>query len=227
MSSETKPIQCIGIILDGNRRWAKEHNLPTLEGHRRGFENLKNATRWVRDRGIQHLVVYAFSTENFNRSSDEVSYLMDMIREAAREHVGELVQEGVRLHFIGDRSKLASDIQGMLAQVEVQSAANSKLDLWVGLAYGGQAEIASAARAASEKGEINEETIKNNLWSAGMPDPDLIIRTGGAQRLSNFLLWQAAYSEFFFHNAYWPDFGESDLDAVLSQYEARTRNFGI
>jgi undecaprenyl diphosphate synthase len=223
-----KPIACIGVILDGNRRWAKGKGLPQLEGHRRGFENLKNAARWVRDRRIPNLVVYAFSTENWNRSAEEVSYLMDIMRDAATRSTNELIEEGVRLRFVGEIERLAPDLQESIKKVEEESAANTKLTLWVCISYGGRSEIAAAARAlASEKIEATEETIAGHLWSAGMPDPDIIIRTSGARRLSNFLLWQAAYSELFFLDTFWPAFSEKDLDAVLMEYSARTRNFGV
>ena len=225
MSPQT--VQCIGIILDGNRRWAKERGLPTLEGHRRGFENLKNAARWVRDRGIRHLVVYAFSTENWNRAPEEVTYLMDIMRDAASSDTNELVKEGVRIRFAGERERLAPDLQKSLTEMERESEKNTELTLWVCLSYGGRAEIIAAARSAAEVGEINEVSLTERLWTSGMPDPDIIIRTGGAQRLSNFLTWQSVYSELFFLNTFWPDFSEKDLDAVLAEYAARTRNFGV
>ena len=224
---QKRPIECIGIILDGNRRWAKERGLPQLEGHRRGFNNLKSVARWVRDRNIPHLVVFAFSTENFNRTSEEVSYLMGMIRAAVREEASVLSNEGIRLRFAGDRSRLEPDIQAALTKAEEKSAWNSKCTLWICLSYGGRAEIAAAAAVASKSGDISEQSIAANLWTAGMPDPDIIIRTGGQRRLSNFLLWQSAYSELFFLDMLWPDFGEKDLDGVLSEFTTRKRNFGI
>ena len=225
-TSLPQPIQCIGIILDGNRRWAKERNLPTLEGHLAGFENIKSTARNVRDRGIPHLVVYAFSTENWKRSEEEVSYLMGMIRSAVLEGSDELIAENIRLRFVGDLSMLDSDIQKALSDAEKKSADKTALTLWVCLSYGGRAEIVRAAERASKEGEVTTETLSRYLWSAGMPDPDIIIRTGGQKRLSNFLLWQAAYSELFFLTCMWPDFGENDLDGVLSEYAVRKRNFG-
>lgn len=225
--STAKPqgVQCVGMILDGNRRWAKERNLPTLEGHREGFENLKRMTKIVRDRGIPHLVVYAFSTENWKRTQEEVSYLMSMIRAAVLEDSAQLIAENIRIRFVGERSMLESDIQNALIDVERESADKTALTLWVCLSYGGRAEIVAAAQKI--KGEITEDSLAHNLWTAGMPDPDILIRTGGQERLSNFLLWQAAYSELFFLPVLWPDFSASELDAVLTEYTARKRNFGI
>lgn len=225
--SEKKPVHCIGIILDGNRRWAKERGLPQLEGHRQGYETLRSTVRAVTERGIPHLAVYAFSTENWKRADEEVSYLMQMIRDVFVRDARTIIDEGVRLRFPGDRSLLAADIQDAMLKMETDSAANTKLTLWVCLSYGSRAEIAAAARDAARTGEITEESLRQHLWTAGMPDPDIIIRTGGQKRLSNFLLWQSAYSELFFLDKMWPDFDEKDLNAVLSEFTARKRNFGI
>ncbi len=222
-----KAVQCIGIILDGNRRWAKERGLPTLEGHRRGFENLKSVARWVRDRGIPHLVVFAFSTENWNRSEDEVAYLMDIFRDAIRDSGDELGKDGIRTRFIGQRERFSGDIQEGMRETEEKTASNAKLTLWICLSYGARAEIVAAAEAARQEGKpITEESLRTYFWSSEMPDPDIIIRTGGAERLSNFLLWQAAYSELFFLKPYWPDFEEKTLDGVLAEYTERERRMG-
>lgn len=226
--SESKSVQCIGIILDGNRRWAKEKGLPVLEGHRQGFETLKNATRATRERGIPHLVVYAFSSENWSRPAEEVAGLMNLIQEAALEGTKDLVNEGVRLRFIGDLDRLDTGARTAVEHAERDSANNTQLTLWICLSYGGRAEIVAAAQDASvHEGLLTEELLLQHMWSSGMPDPDLIIRTGGQKRLSNFLLWQAAYSELFFLDMLWPDFSPQDLDQVLADYERRTRNFGI
>jgi undecaprenyl diphosphate synthase len=225
---EQTSIKCIGFILDGNRRWAKERNLPTLEGHRKGYENLKEAARWVRDRNIPHMVAYAFSTENWNRSTEEVEYLMGIFREAIRDADEELgTKEGLRVRFIGQRERFAPDMQEGMRDAEEKTKNNTRGTLWICLSYGGRAEIVDAARAAAARGEITEQTIRENMWSAEMPDPEIIIRTGSAARLSNFLLWQAAYSELFFIKLHWPDFTEETLDAVLREYATRTRNFGV
>lgn len=220
------PVRCIGIILDGNRRWAKEHGLPQLEGHRRGFENLKNAARWVRDRSIPHLVVFAFSTENWKRSEEEVAYLMDIFRDAIRSASDELGKEGVRARFIGQRERFDADIQKGIQEAEEKTKHNTRMTMWVCLSYGSRAEIAGAAKAAAEGGSITEESIRAHMWSAEMPDPDIIIRTSGEHRLSNFLLWQAAYSELFFIEPHWPDFSEEILDGILAEYTGRERRMG-
>lgn len=226
--SQPKPVQCIGIILDGNRRWAKEKGLPTLEGHREGFEALKKIVLATRKKGIPHLAVYAFSSENWNRPVEEVAGLMSLIQEAALEGTRDLVSEGVRLRFVGDLDRLDEGPRSAVEHAQRDSANNSQLTLWICLSYGGRAEILSAIQEASaHEGLITEELLVQHMWSSGMPDPDLIIRTGGQKRLSNFLLWQAAYSELFFLEKLWPDFTPDDLDTVLEEYEQRTRNFGI
>jgi len=226
--SQPKPVQCIGIILDGNRRWAKEKGLPTLEGHRRGFEALKSIAHAVRERGIPHLAVYAFSTENWNRPEEEIAGLMELIREGALSNTSDLMKEGVRLRFVGDMTLLADDVRTALEKAETESSSNRGSTLWVCLSYGGRGEIIAAAEAASaHEGLLTEELIRQHMWTAEMPDPDIIIRTGGQKRLSNFLLWQSAYSELFFLDMLWPDFKEPDLEAVLIEYAGRKRNFGI
>lgn len=224
---QPKPIQCIGIILDGNRRWAKEKNLPSFEGHRRGFENLKATARWVLARAIPHLIVFAFSTENWNRSDEEISYLMDIFRTTIDDSVSELGKENIRVRFVGQRERFAEDIQRGMDEAEEKTRENTGMTLWVCLSYGARAEIVAAAQAArAHDGMLTEELIRQHLWTAEMPDPDIIIRTGGAQRLSNFLLWQAAYSELFFIQPYWPDFNEELLDRVLAEYAERERRMG-
>jgi undecaprenyl diphosphate synthase len=226
--SEPKPIQCIGIILDGNRRWAKEKGLPGLEGHRQGFETLKNVTRTVRDHGIPHLAVFAFSSENWARPEEEVSGLMQLLKDAATSGLKDIVAEGVRVRFAGDMSRLPQDVLAALEEVEKESASNRELTLWVCLSYGSRSEIVAATEAASaHEGLLTEELIRQHMWTAEMPDPDIIIRTGGQKRLSNFLLWQSAYSELFFLDMYWPDFTSADLAQVLEEYAGRKRNFGV
>ena len=216
--------QSIGIILDGNRRWAKENNLPSLEGHRKGVEKLKETARWVRDRGIKHLAVYAFSTENWSRSEEEVKYLMNLFRTVVEEFFGELAKENIRVRFAGEREKFDKGIREAMERVEKASEKNDGLTLWVCFSYGGRAEIVRAANAAG--GEVTEESLNRSLWTAGMPDPDIIIRTGGEKRLSGFLTWQSIYSELFFIDEYWPDFSEKILDSILSEFSTRTRRMG-
>lgn len=218
---------CIGIILDGNRRWAKEKNLPTLEGHRKGMDKLVDTARWVRDRGIKHLVVYAFSTENWNRSEEEVSYLMNMVKEAAEKELSKLSEENVRVRFVGQKDRLDSSVRESVEKAEEESKGNDALTLWVCLSYGGRPEILQATKSIAESGEeITEESFGKHLWTDGMPDPDIIVRTGGEKRLSNFLLWQGAYAEIFFVDPYWPDFNEELLDGILTEYAERERRHG-
>ena len=220
--------QCIGIILDGNRRWAKREGLPALEGHRRGADRLIECVRWVHDRGIKHLVVYAFSTENWKRTQEEVAYLIDLAREFAEHKTDDLSKEGVRIRFVGKLDMLPEDLQRSIKRAEELSATNTSISLWVCVSYGSRAEIVAATNAAIEKGKpVTEENFPRYLWSNGMPDPALIIRTSGRHRLSNFLLWQSAYSELFFLDTLWPDFSEADLDRVLAEFAETQRTFGV
>ena len=187
---------------------------------RKSFDTVEAAARL----GIEVLTLYAFSTENWNRSEEEVNYLLKLFRTVVDEFFGELAKENIRVRFAGERQKFGKEIQDAMQRVEEASKDNSALTLWVCFSYGGRAEIVSAANAA--KGEITEESLNKNLWTAGMPDPDIIIRTGGEKRLSGFLTWQSIYSELFFVDEYWPDFSEKILDSVLSQYSSRTRRMG-
>ncbi len=219
--------KCIGIILDGNRRWAREHDLPTLEGHRKGFENFVNIARHVQSKGIEHLVVYAFSTENWSRSEEEVSYLMDLFREMLTNKVAELKKDGMRVRVVGQRDRFDENLQRMIIDAEEDTKSEDGLNVWICLSYGARAEIVAAAQsAAAGDEEITEEVLKKHMWTAKMPDPDIVIRPGGESRLSNFLLWQVAYSELFFVDTYWPAFTESDFDAILEEYEQRERRRG-
>ncbi len=228
MADISKIPLCIGIILDGNRRWAKENGLPTLEGHRRGADRLKECTRWVRQRGIKNLVVFVFSTENWNRKEGEVSTLLELLQQTAEGPLKELAGERIRVRAIGKMDMFPQRMRDAIAQVESVHVENVELTLWLCLSYGSRAEITAAAQHVAASGKnITEESLRQHFWSAEMPDPDLVIRTGGAQRLSNFLLWQAAYSELFFLDIYWPDFSEQHLNSVLDEFNQRTRRFGI
>ncbi len=218
--------QCIGLILDGNRRWAKERGLPSFEGHSRGFEVLKEAVRWIHKRGIPHVVVFAFSTENWGRSQDEVSHLMNIFRTMIDDSSRELSREGVRIRFVGQRSRFDADLQEGMSRVESESASNTTCTLWVCLSYGGRAEIIQAAQEAAKDGEISEASLAERLWTSGMPDPDLVVRTSGEHRLSGFMTWQSVYSELFFVKPHWPDFNEALLDEILQEYAERERRHG-
>ena len=222
----TAPINCVGIILDGNRRWAKANGLSQLEGHRAGSEALQKAVQLMRSRAVKHLIVYAFSTENWNRDPKEVSYLLNLFSEYLHTKLRELVGEGVRVRFVGQRERFSPVLQEAMHNMEKESAGNDAITLWICLSYGGRAEIVAAARATGEEGEITEESLARNLWTKDMPDPDLIIRTGGEKRLSNFLPWQSVYSELFFTNTKWPDFSEKEFDSILAEFGERERRHG-
>jgi undecaprenyl diphosphate synthase len=225
--SELPAPQCVGIILDGNRRWAKEHGLPKLEGHRIGLlETLRNVVRLMRARSVTHLIVYMFSTENWSRDGKEVSYLMDLFRESIQKEMTELGKEGVRVRFVGQRERFSKELQQLMDVAEKETMHNTTFTLWCCLSYGGRAEITAAAKAAAAEGEVTEETLTHHLWTVGMPDPDIIVRTGGEKRLSGFLTWQSVYSELFFIDTKWPDFSEQELDAILIEFNQRERRLG-
>jgi len=226
MNEASSAPACVGIILDGNRRWAKENGVSKLEGHRAGTETLKKTVRFVRDSGVKHLIVYAFSTENWNRDKDEVSYLMDLFREAIQKEMSELGKENVRVRFVGQRGRFSEDLQQSMGEIEKETEKNEAITLWVCLSYGGRAEIVAAANSAAKSDLITEELLAKNLWTSEMPDPDIIIRTGGEKRLSNFLLWQSAYSELFFTDTLCPDFNKEEFDAILTEFATRERRRG-
>ena len=217
----------LGIIMDGNRRWAKTHNLPALEGHRRGAQTLKNIALAAKRKGIKTLTFFCFSTENWQRSKSEVDYLMDLIHEMFATRMNELQKEQIKITVIGQKDKLPEKVSKEIDIVEEETKRNAGMTLNLALSYGGRAEIVDAVKKIIKSGvdpeKITEETVKENLWTS---DVDLIVRTGGEQRSSGFLLWQAAYSEFLFVKKYWPDFGENDLDAALAEYASRQRRFG-
>ena len=213
--------------MDGNRRWAKARGLPKLEGHRTGADKLKDIVRFVREHGIKHLAVYAFSTENWSREPAEVAYLMELFRESIKKEMKELGKECVRTRFVGQRERFSEDLQQAMNDVEKETAKNDAITLWVCLSYGGRAEVIAAANAAAESGNVTEETLAKNLWTAEMPDPDIVIRTGGEKRLSGFLTWQSVYSELFFTDTLWPDFDKKEFETILAEYRSRKRNFGV
>jgi undecaprenyl diphosphate synthase len=224
----------IAIIMDGNGRWAKARGLPRLAGHRAGVEALRRTVRAVGDAGVPWMTVYAFSSENWSRPKSEVTDLMGLLKIYIRRDLAELHQSGVRIHVIGDPVGLAPDIRALLTEAETLTAANRGFNLVIAFNYGGRDEIARAARKLAqavkagvvEPAEIGEAVFARYLDTAGMPDPDLVIRTSGEVRLSNFLPWQTAYSELVFLPCYWPDFGTTDLEEALRIYAARERRFG-
>ncbi|MDP2655352.1 MAG: polyprenyl diphosphate synthase, partial [bacterium] len=213
MNEASSAPACVGIILDGNRRWAAAKGLSKLEGHRAGMQVLKRTVRFVRDSGIKNLIVYTFSTENWSREPAEVSYLMDLFREAIHKEMSEFGKENVRVRFVGQRGRFSEDLQQSMDEIEEETEKNEAITLWVCLSYGGRAEIVAAANAAARDGSVTEETLAEHLWTVGMPEPDIIIRTGGEKRLSGFLTWQSIYTELFFSDTLWPDFTNEEFDS--------------
>jgi undecaprenyl diphosphate synthase len=217
----------IAIVMDGNGRWATRRFLPRLAGHRQGVESLRRCARACAERGVAVLTVFAFSSENWNRPADEVSGLMDLLGKALAREVPQLCQDGVRLHFVGNKAGLSDKVRAGLQQAEALTAGNGRLVLNVCFNYGGRWDIAQAAAALAARGEpITEASLHAAMGMSHVPDPDLLIRTGGEKRISNFLLWQAAYSELYFSDRLWPDFDEAALDEAIADYAARERRFG-
>jgi len=212
----------VAVIMDGNGRWAKAKGLPRLMGHRAGADALDRVMHYCRDAGVEFLTVYAFSTENWKRSTEEVSGLMKLLSSFIHKKEKELVGNGIRFRVIGRRTDLSEKLQKEIAALEKKTAGGS-FTLVVALSYGGRDEI---LRAAAKFQGGTEEDFSALLDTAGIPDPDLIVRTSGELRLSNFLLWQAAYAEFYFTDVLWPDFDEAELDKAVEAYQARDRRFG-
>lgn len=218
----------IGIIMDGNRRWAKEKGVTSFQGHKKGYENIRSLVQWAKEAGVKNIILYAFSTENWNRKREEVSYLMKLCRLALEQKSTFLPDEHVRVRFIGDLSRLPEDIQSAIHTLEQETEHISGFTLVIAFSYGGRAEIIDTVRRIRMVSdvEITEENFNSFLWTSGIPDPDLIIRTGGARRLSNFLPWQSVYAELFFTDAYWPDFSRHEFEKALEFFENAKRNFG-
>lgn len=216
----------VAIIMDGNGRWAKQHHLPRAMGHRRGVEAVRQIVRAAGDLGLEALSLYAFSSENWKRPEDEISDLMGLLRGYIRADLDEFVANGVKLKILGDYKAFAPDIVDLLEDALEKTAAGKGPVLAVALNYGSQAELVHAAKAAAAKGEISEAAIAAELYTADLPPLDLVIRTSGEQRLSNFLLWQAAYAEFWFTDTLWPDFTPQHFAQALQEFASRERRFG-
>jgi undecaprenyl diphosphate synthase len=214
----------VAIITDGNGRWAQERGLPVIEGHRAGADVVKARLRDAAELGIQQLTVFSFSTENWSRPAAEVEGLMRMFGERIDAETPELDEEGVRMRFVGRREGVAAELVEKMVWAEEKTAGNDRIDLFVAFNYGGRAEIVDAARAFD--GEGGEEAFRRHLYAPEMEDPDLLIRTSGERRLSNYLLWQCAYSELVFRDELWPDFTRASLEGSLEEYETRRRRFG-
>jgi len=217
------PAEYVAIITDGNGRWAQQRGLPVIEGHRAGADVVKERLRDAVEFDVKELTVYSFSTENWTRPRDEVEGLMAMFAERIDRETPELNEEGVRMRFIGRREGIGEELTQRMDWAEAETTGNDRITLFVAFNYGGRAEILDAAEAYAGEGE---EAFRRNLYAPEMHDPDLLIRTSGEQRLSNYLLWQCAYSEFVFRDELWPDFSREAFEASLAEYEERQRRFG-
>lgn len=224
----------VAIIMDGNRRWAAARGLPRAAGHRKGVEAVRRVVEAARDLGVQYLTLYSFSSENWNRPEDEIADLMQLLRFYLRGEIANLHKNGVRLRVIGERNRIAPDIVALIENAEELTARNPGQTLTIALSYGGRQEIADTARRLAEDvragviepSEIDERRFGEKLFTAGIPDPDLCIRTSGEKRISNFLLWQLAYAELVFLDTLWPDFTKRDLEDAIQEFHRRERRYG-
>lgn len=232
--TENNSCKHIAIIMDGNGRWAKKRNMPRSYGHKKGAENVVKITRAMKESGVKFLTLYAFSTENWQRSADEVSALMSLLEEYLDKEFKEIMENNVRIIFIGERYMLSEAIQKKIELVENQSKNNNDLTLCVALSYGSRQEIIHATKKIAEMVQdktlsidnINQELISALMYTKDIPDPDILIRTSGEQRISNYLLWQLAYTELFFTETLWPDFDKAELDNIIKDFNNRERRYG-
>lgn len=220
----------IAIIMDGNRRWAKEKNLPSAMGHKKGVEALKTAVKSCHKFGIKYLTVYAFSTENWNRKPEEVNFLMELLAHTIKNELNELYDNGVVIKFIGDLTQLNKKLQKILNDSMEKTKNNTGVNLQIAFNYGSRNEIVNAVKSVVKKGikeeDITEELLSKELYTSEIPDPDLLIRTGGEMRISNYLLWQIAYAEFLVTPKYWPEFGEEEMSEAVVEFKNRQRRYG-
>lgn len=220
----------IAIIMDGNRRWAKEKHLPSAMGHQKGVDSLRSTMRLFDRFGIKYLTVYAFSTENWNRKKEEVEFLMGLLAKTLLNELDDMHKENVRIRFLGDLTKLSKNLVDIVKNAENKTKDNTGVNLNIAFNYGSRDEITNALKAIIQEGlkseDITEDTISNHLYTKDIPDPDLLIRTGGEKRISNYLLWQMAYSEIYVTDAYWPEFDENELSKAIVEFEHRNRRFG-
>jgi len=220
----------IVLFPDGNRRWAKQKGLMSLEGHKKGYENLLDFSEWCKNKGVKTLTAFGFSTENWNRTKEEVDYLMKLLESCLVDNLNRYEKDGVKVRVIGQRERLPESLKEAINKTETATAGNSSLFLNLAISYGGKWDILNAVKEIVKEGipvdQIDEKLFESHLSTAGLPAPDLIIRAGGEMRMSNFVLWQAAYSELYFCPKLWPDFTEQDLDLALTEYDRRARRFG-
>ena len=224
----------IAIIMDGNGRWAKKRGMPRTFGHKKGAENVVKITRAMKESGVKYLTLYAFSTENWKRSKDEVDALMQLLNEYLDKELKEIMDNNVRIVFIGERYMLSDSIQAKMAFLEKESEKNTDLTLCIALSYGSRQEILSAVKKIAAKvkegsmdiSQITQDVFSEELYTKEIPDPDVLIRTSGEQRISNYLLWQSAYTELFFTNTLWPDFGKDELWDIINKFNQRERRYG-
>ncbi|MEY4426947.1 MAG: hypothetical protein RL535_1245 [Pseudomonadota bacterium] len=227
MATDRRVPQHIAIVMDGNGRWANRRLMPRVAGHKQGVDALQKCVKACVERGVQVLTVFAFSSENWERPADEVSGLMELLAKALAREVAQLSKDGVRIHFVGERDSLSDSLKQGFEQAEHATAHNSRLIFNICFNYGGRWDVAQAASKLAAQGKhISVENLSAALSLAHVADPDLLIRTGGEQRMSNFLLWQAAYTELYFSNKLWPDFDEFALDEAISEFNQRERRFG-
>ena len=227
-------LQHIAFIMDGNRRWAKQRGLPTFQGHKKGADTLVEIAKAVRNCGIKYMTIYAFSTENWQRSDTEVAQLMGLLRQYLDSGFKELQKDNVRIVFIGERNMLAADIVQKIEKIEQETQHNTEVTLCVALSYGGRQEIVATTKKIARQvaegkisvDDINVDLLAQNLYTADIPDPDLMIRTGGEIRISNYLLWQLSYSELYFSQTLWPDFEVAELTQIIENYTKRERRYG-
>ena len=230
----TEKLQHIAFIMDGNRRWAKARGLPIIAGHEKGAKTLTEVAKAAKDLGIKYITVYAFSTENWKREKSEVDGLMNLLRKYLKESFKELEENNARIMFIGERDMLASDIVADMEKIESRTAQNDGITLCVALSYGGRQEIVATTKKIAELAQngglnvkdIDEKKFSDMLYTKDLPDPDLLIRTSGEERISNFLLWQLSYSEFYFSDTLWPDFSKEELAKIIDEYKNRERRYG-
>lgn len=217
----------IAIIMDGNGRWAKRRGLPRTAGHSAGAENFRTIATYCKDIGIQYLTVYAFSTENWKRPPEEVNAIMGLLDKYLHEAIERMERDRVKMKFLGDISVLSPKLRALIARTSEISSHYEGCQVNICINYGGRDEILRAAKKLAETGGVfTEENLSNEMYSSGIPDPDMIIRPGGEMRVSNFLLWQAAYSEFYFTDTLWPDFGKAELNKTIASFQNRDRRFG-